>query len=66
MENKKILENDEIDNVKRKLTYDEIVSSKSALDYQEKKNPIPVIRVIALSIIILAIIFGSLLLFHVL
>ena len=65
MDNKKVLENDEISETKKKLTYNDIVSSKSALDYKEKKDTIPVIRVIAFSLTILAIIFGSLLLFHI-
>ncbi len=67
MEDKKVIDSDEdIEVLNDKLTYDDIVRSKSpALNFKNKKANIKVMRVLAISLIIIAIIFGSLLIFHV-
>ena len=65
MNNKKVLENEEI-KYNKKLTYDDILKSKSAItDYQNKKANIPVLKVVSLSVVILAIVIGSLILLRV-
>ena len=59
MENKKKL------NVDGKITYDDIVNvRKDVSELESKKNVIPTMKFVCLSLIVLAIIFGSLLLFR--
>ena len=67
MEERKVIDsNEDIEVLDTKLTYDEIVRSKSPVSsFNNKKTNIKVIRILAISLIVLAIIFGSLLIFHV-
>lgn len=67
MEERKVIDSSEdIEVLDTKLTYDEIVRSKSPVSsFNNKKTNIKVIRILAISLIVLAIIFGSLLIFHV-
>ena len=56
---------------KKKITYNDLINVRSEIDEVEVKNQsidntISNFRIIAVSIIVLAIIFGSLLLFHIL
>lgn len=60
MDRKKVLKTED------KLTYDDIVNvRRDVSEIKAKKNNIPVIRFAVISIIILAIVFGSLLLFRI-
>ena len=64
MNKKKILDMEDV--VREKLTYDEIVNVRedvSELDI--KRDNIPIIKFIAFSVTILAIVFGSFILFRV-
>ena len=67
MEERKVIDSSEdIEVLDTKLTYDEIIRSKSPVSsFNNKKTNIKVIRILAISLIVLAIIFGSLLIFHV-
>ena len=52
--------------IESKLTYDELVNvRKDVSEIKTRKNNIPVVRFVCISLIILAIIFGSLLLFRI-
>ena len=61
--------NNNKNNSKKKITYNDLVnirSDTSEINDKDIDNSLLILRIIAVSIIVLAIIFGSLLLFHIL
>ena len=64
MDNKKVLNMEDV--VREKLTYDELVNVREDVsEIKLKKSSVQVFRFVALSVTILAIVFGSLVLFRI-
>ena len=65
MDKKKVLDVDEEDN-KRKITYDDLLKADTIIETKKKYNysKTMIIKYIAVSVILFAIIFGSLILFR--
>ena len=64
MNNKKVLNIDEMEN--KRVTYDSLMNAKTVTETKKKDNfsKIMIIKYIAVTIILFAIIFGSLVLFR--
>lgn len=60
MEKKKLVIDD------KKMTYDDIVNvRKDVSEFEYRRSNVSIVKFVCISLIVLAIIFGSLLLFHI-
>ena len=60
MEKKKLVMDD------KKMTYDDIVNvRKDVSEFEYRRSNVSIVKFVSISLIVLAIIFGSLLLFHI-